>query len=137
MQHSHAVTDSDTRFIINPTTRQVRNDGSRKVSLIQYDHNSERFTFECPKYIEGHDMGKCNRVEIHYVNIDTQTKQQHTGVYVADDLTESGDVVTCSWLISNNATQLVGVLSFVVRYTCVVDDTVTYAWSSAVTTVNI
>lgn len=48
MEHKHSVLDGDTRFIINPTTRQIRNDSNRKIVLIQNDHNSEVFTFECP-----------------------------------------------------------------------------------------
>ena len=55
MTHGHNVEDTYSRFIINPITRAIRNESSKKVSLIQLDHNSARFTFECPRYIEEHD----------------------------------------------------------------------------------
>jgi hypothetical protein len=38
----HDVYDTDTRFAINPITRVVKNQSSKKTTLIQYDHNSER-----------------------------------------------------------------------------------------------
>lgn len=132
MGHTHSVIDADKRFVIDPITREIRCD-LKKVRLIQFDHNSERYTFECPRIIEGHDMTLCNKVQIHYLNIDAVTKAQKSGLYEADDLTADGDgAVTCSWLISSNATQLVGPLHFIVRYLCVEDDVVTYSWNTAV-----
>lgn len=139
MGHYHSVLDSDTRFIIDPITRTVKNESSKKTTLIQFDHNSERFTFECPRYIEGHDMSKCNKVEVHYLNIDTQTNSkkpiQNSGLYESYDLTispENEEIVTCSWLVSSNATQLVGSLNFIVRFCCVENGVVKYAWNTGV-----
>lgn len=132
MGHTHSVVDSDTRFVINPITRQIRNESSRKTVLIQHDHNSERFTFELPKVVEGHDMSVCNRVEIHFLNIDSTTKERHGDVYTATDFKVDGDNVTCSWLISKSATGLVGMLTFQLWYMCVEDDVISYAWHSAV-----
>lgn len=135
MAHKHSVYDSDTHFTINSVTRQIRNETSRKTTLIQGDHNSERFTFELPRFIEKHDMSLCNKVEVHYLNIDSETKEQNSGLYTVDDLqisTEDSEKVTCSWLISENATRLVGGLYFIVRFCCEVDGFVTYAWNTAV-----
>lgn len=132
MEHKHLVHDSDTRFIINPTTRQIRNESNRKTVLIQNDHNSERFTFELAKIVEGHDMSTCNKVEVHYLNISKDGKTKNTGMYTVEDLHVDGDNVVCSWLISNNATRLVGSLSFLLRFKCVEDDVITYAWHTAV-----
>ena len=69
MAHTHTVKDTDTLFVIDPITRAVVNAESKKTMLMQYDHNSETFTFEIPRYVEEHDMSLCNRVEIHYNNI--------------------------------------------------------------------
>lgn len=132
MAHNHAVYDCDTRFIINPTTRQIRNDSSRKTVLIQHDHNSERFTFELPKMVEGHDMSLCNKVEVHYLNVAAKGEDKVSGLYTVNDLHEDGDNVVCSWLISQNATQLVGVLNFIVAFSCIEDGVTTYAWHTAV-----
>lgn len=134
MGHEHIVRDSDTHFIINEITREIKNETLKKVRLVQFDHNSERFTFECPRYIEEHDMSQCNRVEIHYLNIDAITKEQKSGLYVVDDLKEEGEKVLCTWLISRNATSLVGSLNFIIRYLCVNDGVVEYSWNTAIYT---
>lgn len=136
MAHKHSVYDTDNHFMIDDVTRAVKNASQTKTMLVQHDHNSERFTFEIPRYIDGHDMSVCNVVQIHYINIDSTTKEQKAGIYEVGDLQispEGDDVVICSWLISGNATQYVGNLSFVVRFACVADDgTIDYAWNTAV-----
>lgn len=94
---------------------------------MQYDHNSERFTFEIPKEIEGHNVMDCNVVEIHYSNMDND------GVYDVTDMELVDDVVKFSWLVSANATQIVGLLSFIIKFACVADDgSVDYAWHTDV-----
>lgn len=138
MAHIHSVHDSDTHFSIDPITRKLKNESSAKTNLIQYDKNSERFTFDLPREIEGHDMAECNLVQVHYINIDSKTKAQNEDVYTVDDFQISPadeDVVICSWLISGNATQLVGPLVFLIRFSCI-DETgaVVYAWHTATCT---
>lgn len=135
MSHSNGIYDTDSHFVIDPVTRTIRNE-SGKVTIIQYDHNSERFTFEVPRYIDGHDMSECNRVEVHYNNI--ATSQTNRGLYEVTDLQVSPDdsrYVICSWLISQNATRLVGRLAFVVRFACMKTDengdVIDYAWNTA------
>lgn len=135
MGHIHSVYDSDLHFAINPITRGITNMSTQKNKLIQYDHNSERFTFEIPRYVEGHDMSTCNVVEIHYLNIDADTGEQNEGVYPVDDLQispEDDGVVICSWLISQNTTRYVGSLNFLVRFVCISDILPDYVWNTAV-----
>lgn len=131
MAHIHRVYDTDYHFLIDPVTRAIKN-LSGKITLIQYDHNSERFTFEIPRYVDGHDMSLCNRVEVHYNN--AGNGRTNPGFYPVDDLglyPTDDNVVICSWLISNEATQLVGRLAFGVRFSCIANDgTVEYAWNT-------
>lgn len=139
MAHTHAIIDSDSRFTINPVTKQIKNESSRKTMLIQRDHNSERFSFELPRYIEGHDMQLCNSVEVHYLNIDSASKGEtkNSGLYTVDDLQVSPDdpeKVVFSWLVSENATQLVGSLNFMIQFKCVADGYVLYRWGTAIHT---
>ncbi len=135
MAHLHSVYDSDTHFSINPVTRALKNESSKK-SLVQYDHNSERFTFELPRYIEEHDMSLCDVIQVHYNNIDAQTREQNKGVYAVDDMQispDGEDVVILSWLISGNATKFVGSLNFLIRFACTGDDGyVYYVWNTAI-----
>ena len=136
MEHKHSVYDTDTRFSINAITRQIRNESNRKTALMQNDHNSERFTFELPRYIEGHDMSICNQVEVHYLNSSAKDKTEfNKGLYTVQDLQISPDdeeKVVCSWLISQNATHLVGALTFRLRFKCVENGVITYAWHTAI-----
>lgn len=135
MAHLHSVYDTDNHFSIDPVTRAIKNE-SKKTTVVQYDHNSERFTFQLPRHIEGHDMLECNKVEVHYINVDTgNSKNKKSGCYEVTDLQKSPDdenIAICSWLISGNATQLAGQLSFVLRFCCLNDNKVEYAWHTAV-----
>lgn len=132
MRHEHAMYDSDTHFIIDGVKRTVKNADAVKMLLVQHDHNSERFTFELPRYIDGHDMMLCDSVQIHYINAGSTGKSED--VYEVDDLSLSPadeNVVIFSWLISGSATKYVGSLSFAIRFVCLdVEDkkTVVYAW---------
>ena len=135
MPHIHDIYDSDKRFIIDGISRVIKNASTSKTTVMQYDHNSEVFTFEVPRYIEGHDMMQCNRVEVHYLNIDTKTQEEHEGIYLVDDLQISPDDETkliCSWVISQNATGLVGSLNFLLRFICFTDDVIDYVWNTAI-----
>lgn len=136
MPHRKLIKDKDPSFEINPITREIKNTSTTKTTLMQYDHNSERFTFTIPKTIEGHDMMECNKVEIHYINIDATTKTQNAGVYTVSDLQADAEDATklkCSWLISQNATKLSGSLNFLLRFACVAEDgTIEYAWNTGI-----
>ena len=134
MAHIHSVYDTDKHFTIEIPSRLLQNQTTGKTSIMQYDHNSERVTFDMPAVIEGHKTLDCNVVQVHYLNIDAQTKKQNPGFYEVDDLQvspESSDIAICSWLISRNATQLAGPLYFRVSFKCVTDK-VDYSWSTAI-----
>ena len=135
LSHIHDVYDTDNKFIVDGVSRSIKNASTSKTMVMQFDHNSEVFTFEVPRYIEGHDMSECNRVEVHYLNIDTVTKQENEGIYLVNDLTVNADdenKLTCSWLISQSATQLVGNLNFLLRFICLTDDVIDYVWNTAI-----
>lgn len=121
-----SVVDADSHFIINPVTRTIQNDGEK--NLVQFDHNSERKTFECPRFVEGHDMLNCNRVIVNYLDNDLP------GVYEVDDLTmKDTNTVMFSWLISSNATQKTGNIFFAITFMCVqTNGDVTYRWNTAI-----
>ena len=133
--HNHNVYDTDNKFTVDGISRAIKNVSSSKTTVMQFDHNSEVFTFEVPRYIEGHDMTECNRVEVHYLNVDAVTKEENKGIYLIDDLTvntEDETKLTCSWTISQNATKLVGSLNFLLRFMCLTDDIVDYVWNTSI-----
>ena len=39
---------------------------------------------------------------------------------------------TCSWVISQNATRLVGSLNFLLRFICLTDDVIDYVWNTSI-----
>jgi lysophospholipase L1-like esterase len=136
LAHIHSVYDNDIHFRIDGNTRTVRNASETKAMVVQHDHNSERFTFELPRIIDGHDMSTCNMVEVHFTNTDSKDRTLYeNGVYLVDDLKiceEDNTLVICSWLISNRATKYVGKLSFSIRFVCSSEDgVVDYAWDTA------
>ena len=132
MAHTHPVVDSDSRFVINSTTREISTT-SDKLELIQGDHQSERITFEIPKIVEGHDMSLSNRIEVHYINIDRRTNATSRDVYIIDDAAVDGDKLTFSWLISGNATKYYGRLNFIILFECLdPDGNYTYKWNTEI-----
>ena len=49
MSHIHNVTDSDNKFIVDGISRVIKNASTSKTTVMQFDHNSEVFTFELPR----------------------------------------------------------------------------------------
>ena len=121
MSHIHNIIDDDRHFVVDPITRQITNTSSKLV-ISQYDHDSERFTFEIPRYIEEHDMAECDRIEVHFTNITRTKKEQNDDTYIVEDVQSDRNAVFFSWLVSRNATQLVGSLKFSVTFLCFDDD---------------
>ena len=134
MGHLHDVRDDDIHFIVDPETRTIKNASSNKLTFIQNDHNSEILTFEMPRYVEGHDMTLCNAIEIHYDNTDSATRKQNKGAYAVKDFSvseEDENVVIWTWPISGHATRFVGSLTFALRFACLTEDVIDYAWSTS------
>lgn len=135
MAHIHSVFDSNEHFVIDPVTRAIANSLAKKIVVMQFDHNSERFTFEIPK-VDGHNMANCDRVEIHYINVDAADKTlKSTGVYEVNDIQPSpndNSVAVFSWLLSRNCTKYAGTLSFLIHFACTTDGVEDYAWNTAI-----
>lgn len=135
MAHEHTVTDHDKHFIIDPMTRKIMPETPEKNKLVQFDHNSERFTFEIPRYVEGHDMSLCDTVQIHYLNISSDKVTRNPGVDESHDiglLMNNEEKVVFSWLISRNATQYSGSLNFAIRLACTTGNKVDYDWHTEI-----
>ena len=130
MAHKHNVYDTDNHFVIDPVSRIIRQE-SGKTKLMQHDHNSERYTFELPRYIEGHDMSLCDDIKIHYINVGVNKSDQSEGPYPVEDMQTSPDdenVIIFSWLLSGNTTMYAGSLSFAVSFACLDGTSIDYAW---------
>lgn len=133
--HGDLVQDTNGYFVINDVTRVITVGIDRNVTLGQFDHNSQRFTFKISRYVDGHDMSECTKVEIHYINIGVGSTERNKGLYEVTDLRvdpDDPDYVLCSWLVSQNATKLAGTLNFLVHYACMDGDIVEYSWHSGI-----
>jgi lysophospholipase L1-like esterase len=130
--HGHDVIDADAVFKVDAVTRAITTDKKEIKVIKQGDHNAEKFTFEIPRYIEGHDMYLCNSVQVHFLNIETNKKGENkfvTGVYTVNDFQLKDDeTLTCSWLLSKNATVYAGNLSFMISLSCLTGINVDYRW---------
>lgn len=131
------VVDSDVHFTIDTTTRMISNQNAdkvnKKLSLIQHDIKSERYSFDIDRYIDGHDLMLCNRVQIHFINIGTGRNQRSPGANLIDDvhINESDDKkITFSWLVPYEATVYNGELHFLVTFECVGGANILYRWST-------
>ena len=131
-EHNHSVVDSDTYFIIDPISRSISNTASNKNVLMQFDDESEVFTFEIPRYVEGHDMLLCDTVYIHWNNIDSEKGESNIDIHQATDLElnpENENSVICKWVIKKQSTLLAGSLVFLLEYACHDENgNKTYSW---------
>lgn len=132
MEHKHGVRDTGAHFTIDQYTRAIKNDSANKTTIVQFDHNSEQITFEIPLLIDGHAMTSCDLIEIHFINISTDGNSQNHGTYEVQDIAANGDKAVFTWLISQNATQLVGSLNFIIVFKCVEDGVTVYRWSTEI-----
>ena len=107
-----AVAASETEpHIIIGTDRTVTVPDELRQIAVQFDHNIETVTFDCPRYWDGHDFSKM-RVYINYRTPDNKTKR-----YLAKNLTidsSNTSIIHFDWTISGNVTQVKGKISFLV-----------------------
>lgn len=130
MAHSHPISDDDRLFVIDPTNRSITYEGDNIV-LVKGDLNSEVFSFEIPRIVEGHDMSLCDHVRIHYSNTDRRRKNESKDIYYVTDCVVNGDAVNFSWTLSGNATKYYGTLSFLVQFCCLDEDGIySYIWNT-------
>lgn len=134
MEYNHNIIDDDPHFVIDADTRAISYASEKNPVLVCGDHNSERFTFELPKVIDGHEMIACDAVQVHYINVDgSGTVEPSVGAYEVQDkqLSDDGEKMIFSWLISQTATTYAGTLSFAVKFICRAENGSTeYVWNT-------
>ena len=121
MAHLHEMRDTDLHFQINPDTMEITNPNASKNKLQQGDHGSEIFTFEMPRYLDKHDTMLCDKVEVHFININVKDRSTSEGVYQSLDLAvseEDSNIVVFTWEIRGEATVHPGSLNFRIRFAC-------------------
>lgn len=133
-QHTHDVYDTGKCFEINGLSRFIKETSSTKLVLVQGDHKSEVVTFQMPRYIDGHDMLLCNKIRVHYINIETGTNNKSADIYEVTDLAlceECEDILTFTWTVEAPATKYYGPLSFLIKFECTEGENILYQWNTA------
>ena len=120
---SHIVIGNDRKVTIPDELKRI---------AVQYDHNIETVTFDCPRYWDGHDMSQM----VIYINY--LCPNMSTGSYWAQNVTIDPDdetIMHFDWTISRNVTEKEGKLKFLV---CVaktdVEGNVSQHWHSELNT---
>lgn len=134
MAHTHDVYDTGKCFEINEISRFIKETSSTKLVLVQGDHRSEVITFKMPRHIDGHDMMNCNKIRVHYINIDTKTNDASADVYEVTDLALCADddnMLTFTWVVEAPATKYAGTLSFLIKFECTEGENILYQWNTA------
>lgn len=93
----------DDRFISVPKELQR--------IAVQYDHDVETVTFDCPRYWDGLDMSQL------HIYINYQRKDRVVGCYKATDVTideADSSIMHFNWTISRNVSLIKGELKFLV-----------------------
>jgi hypothetical protein len=90
----------DDRYIIVP-------DELKRIA-VQFDHDIETVTFDCPRYWDNHDMSEM-KVYINYL-----LPNSEDGCYIAKNVTADGDLMHFDWTISRDVTLYKGNISFLV-----------------------
>ena len=106
----HIVIGSDRRIAVPNQLKRI---------AVQYDHNVETVTFDCPRYWDNHDMSTMT-IYINYKRPDSKL-----GSYIADNIRidESDDAIMhFDWTISKNVTEKAGTISFLVCIKTVNDE---------------
>lgn len=142
MSHDLEVRDMDSYFIIDPYSRSITKETDSDDEVVQYDHNSERFTFKIPKIVEGHDMSTCNCIEVHYINTSSgtsvSTRSSNADIYIVNDLIEDptdDESLIFTWLLSQNGTQFAGNIKFQIHFKCYGDggsENPDYIWNTQI-----
>lgn len=98
----HIVIDSD-RYITVP-------DELKRIA-VQYDHDVETVTFDCPRYWDGLDMSEM-KIYINYLRSDKEV-----GAFIATNVVvDASDpsIMHFDWTISRNVTEVFGQIVFLV-----------------------
>ena len=99
VSEGHVVIGVD-RFITVP-------DSLKKIG-VQFDHNIETVTFDCPRFWDGKDMSTM-KIYINYMRSDG-----HVGMHICENVVAEDDIMHFDWTISGDVTAVEGYISFLV-----------------------
>lgn len=103
-------TTDEPHLVIGPD-RVIAVPMELKRLAVQFDHNVETVTFDCPRYWDEHDMSTM-RIYINYLRPDKETGIFKAQNIVVDELDET--MMHFTWTISRHVTEVPGQIVFLV-----------------------
>lgn len=107
-QELFTLTTGEEQHIIIGSDRYITVPEPLKRIAVQFDHDVETVTFDCPRYWDDLDMSKM----IIYVNY--KLPDGTLDAYPAKNIKVDGDIMHFDWTISRNLTQYKGTITFLV-----------------------
>lgn len=108
---TYTIDPSNEGHIVIGADRSIYIPEELKNIAVQYDHNIETVTFDCPRYWDGHDMSLM-KIYINYMRADDE-KNSAPGLNVrVDDSDES--MMHFDWTIDGFLTAIQGAITFLV-----------------------
>ena len=101
-EEPHIIINSDRSVTIPEELKNV---------AVQYDHNIETVTFDCPRYWDGNDLSEM------IININFVRPDKYEDTYVCKNVTVDSDdpnIMHFDWTISRSVTEVSGTLTFIV-----------------------
>lgn len=121
LEEDHIVINSD---------RSVTVPYKLKTIAVQYDHNIETVTFDCPRYWDGNDLSSMI-ANINFVRADS-FQDTYRCEQISIDEADS-NIIHFDWVISNKVTQTAGALKFIVcMQTSATDGSLSKVWHSEI-----
>lgn len=105
----------EPRFIINANTRKIEIPVEFSFLSVQHDHKAETIWFEIDRYFDGEDLSKHTCV-VQFINKGSLGVEDGTYPVTKMDLESVEDKIIFGWEIGNDATQLVGDITFSIRF---------------------
>lgn len=117
--------ESNEKCAIDPETREINIPLTYQILGVESDEKTERIEFECPRIVgDSIDLTQL-QLRINYRNANGEKDQ-----YIVDDVTQNGDNVIFSWLLSRKVTAYRGTVSFIVCAVKVSSSTITNEWNT-------
>lgn len=95
----HIVIGNDRHVIVPASLKRI---------AVQYDHNIETVTFDCPRYWDNIDMSKMS-IYVNYMRSDG-----YADSYPVTNVTVDNNIMHFNWTISRNVTEVKGAITFLV-----------------------
>lgn len=108
---TYTLTPDDEPHIVINADRSITVPDELKEIAVQFDHNIETVTFDCPRSWDGHDLSKM------HIYVNYQRPDNYMDSYPVDNLyvdESDNSIIHFDWTISGNVTQVKGNITILV-----------------------